>query len=320
MTESAGNVEIPFAHDKFKQQKVPAQKPFLTPSLAAVIYAVFALISLVIGIIIQVSNDNVFEQDINYNCGANTSECDVKFKIQKEISGNILLYYQLKDFYQNHKAYAHSKSWNMLKGKDFSSDFKKTKCQPKAVGPTNIPCGSLPMTVFNDTFTVTSKNMTLSDKDITFKTYKKVFAHSKNVSNSEYNYWLRDQYAEMFPGEQENEHFINWIQVAPLKTFRKLFGFISHGSGKFAKDTEIIIHIKENYPIHEAGFKKYLVIAQTNFLGGKNKFFGTFFIVLASFSLVAAAIFEILYLTKSLPLYRCLKVSNERSEIGATII
>ncbi|EAY22669.1 membrane protein, putative [Trichomonas vaginalis G3] len=317
MTEEANS--IPFSDSKFKQQKVPAMKPFLTPFFAAMIYLIFSIISLIIGIVVFSSNKNIFEYKQNYDCHANGT-CSVKFVLDKEIKGDLKLYYQLENFFQNHLAYAHSKSWDMLKGNNFSSKKATSQCKPDVAGPTNVPCGLLPMTVFNDTFVIASDNITMKEKEITQKTYKKIFHQSMNLTNPELNYWLRNNRSLTFPGEQENEHFINWLQVSPLKTFRKLYGYVSHSSGVFPKGTEIEIAIIDNYPINKANFKKYLVLAQTNFLGCKNNFFGTYFIVLAVFSFIAAAVFEVLYLTKTLPLYKQLRITNDRSETAMPLI
>lgn len=303
--DSEPEVKIPYAESKFKQQKVPACKPFLTPLWAAVIYGVFALISMVIGASIMASNRALLDIKYDYS-DCNESTCNIEVEIPMKVSGDLLFYYQLDNFHQNHFAYAKSKSWEQLKGLSFSNI--KT-CKQPDVGPNNVPCGALPMSVFNDTFKIADEKYTIVETGIAQKEYKKVFKNAKNQTDQEYNYWLRDNESELFPGGQTNEHFINWIQINPLKTVRKLFGFIKNVD--IEAGTKFNVTVTNNYPIGESKMKKNIVLAQTHGIGGKNAFFGYFFIVLCFLSLIISVISFILYCLNALPLYRCKKEQPE---------
>ena len=88
----------------------------------------------------------------------------------------VYLYYQLENFYQNHRRYVKSRSFDQLRGEDISEDDVKSECDPivynKDVGVKQsmklpggsrveldqdavaVPCGLVAKSVFNDTFAI----------------------------------------------------------------------------------------------------------------------------------------------------------------------
>ena len=290
---------IPYANSPFRQQKVPACKPFLTPLMAAAVYGAFALISLIIGSSIMTSSDGVFEAVLDYSQCPN-GLCSVT--IDQPIEDVLYLYYQLDGFHQNRQAYIKSVSWPQYRGKA-PSDL--SSCSPVEKDPANetftmVPCGARSLSVFNDTFHIVNPGIQLIETGISQSTFRKQFKpiNSEYQKGENYNIWL-----DSWENNMTNEHFINWVQIAATSKFRKLYGIID---GKLVpKGTVLNFTIADNYPTsNDKSFKKQVVLAETYFLGGKNNFFGIFYIVLCVFSAVAAIVFLILYFLNVLPLYQ----------------
>ena len=47
--------------------------------------------------------------------------CKIKFNITEKIKSTIFVYYQLKNFYLNHRKFVKSKNWNELRGKEVNT-------------------------------------------------------------------------------------------------------------------------------------------------------------------------------------------------------
>jgi len=71
--------------------------------------------------------------------------------ISKDMDQPIYVYYQLENFYQNHRRYVKSRSDTQLRG---DSVTETTNCSPQATkdSKTIYPCGLIAWSVFNDTF------------------------------------------------------------------------------------------------------------------------------------------------------------------------
>ena len=105
-----------------------------------------------------------FEGDINPN------DCIVPIEISNKWDGRVNVYYQLTNFYQNHKDYMKSRNDFQLRGADLSVDELES-CSPfvtnEQLGKTQsvngkplvpnapaIPCGVIAKSIFNDTFSL----------------------------------------------------------------------------------------------------------------------------------------------------------------------
>ena len=311
---------IPHADSKFKQQRIAACRPFLTPCAAAIIYAVFSLVSLIVGLVYFLESKNIYEQIIPYpdDC---PEKCTVSLTVSTDISGPIYIYYQIEGLYQNNFLYGSSKSWSQLTGDGYKKEGDLDTCSPKILAdPSNstfsgnvlVPCGAVPNSVFNDTFTFSAPFPEILDSDISLQSFRDLF----KAPNSAYDndvHWLSET---LFPGNQTNERFINWVQISPFSTFRKLWGKTT--SDSVLRAGEYSINIANNYPVDSFDGKKSLIVAQVKWLGGKNHFFGVFFLVLCGISAVLAILFFVLYTTRALPLYRT--ISEFTSQIDARLI
>eukprot|EP01120_Amphizonella_sp_Union-15-10_P014916 TRINITY_DN7460_c0_g1_i1.p1 TRINITY_DN7460_c0_g1~~TRINITY_DN7460_c0_g1_i1.p1 ORF type:complete len:154 (+),score=25.06 TRINITY_DN7460_c0_g1_i1:180-641(+) len=86
----------------------------------------------------------------------------------------------------------------------------------------------------------------------------------------------------------EDEDFVVWMRVAGLPTFKKLWRIID-----VDLEGNYTVQIQNNYPVDSFGGKKYLVLSETSWLGGKNIFLGWAYIAVGCLCLVQALAFFI---------------------------
>eukprot|EP00826_Nyctotherus_ovalis_P003224 TRINITY_DN1064_c0_g1_i24.p1 TRINITY_DN1064_c0_g1~~TRINITY_DN1064_c0_g1_i24.p1 ORF type:complete len:220 (+),score=29.21 TRINITY_DN1064_c0_g1_i24:91-750(+) len=204
------------------------------------------------------------------------------------MKGPVHVYYELNNFYQNHRQYAKSISKDQLKddGLDLS-DCKPVRYvgdldERNRVGITNLgdvayPCGLIANSHFTDAiqfFSLNGNNIQLysdvawSDDD---KLYKKTGIQ-----------WV----------DIDDPHFRVWMRIAGLPTFRKHWYIIRQDlePGEYT-----VTFSKSDYNVNEFDGKKFIVLSTTNAFGGKNYFLGWFFIGTAIVSVVLCVVFLVGY-------------------------
>lgn len=87
-----------------------------------------------------------------------------------------------------------------------------------------------------------------------------------------------------------NEHFIVWMRVAALPTFRKLYGWINE---EIPKGTELKFKIVNNWEIASFKGRKSLVISKANAFGGKNDYMGSYYFGVGWFCIAMALFFAL---------------------------
>jgi len=87
-------------------------------------FTVFGIIFLALGIALYVMSDQIKEVTYQYDdddvCKNNVGpdkKCTVSIVIKEAIDAPVYVYYQLDNFYQNHRRYVKSRSFDQLKGK-----------------------------------------------------------------------------------------------------------------------------------------------------------------------------------------------------------
>jgi hypothetical protein len=97
--------------------------------------------------------------------------CTRNLTITKEMKQPIFVYYQLDNFYQNHRRYVKSRNDAQLRDKSKASDT--SNCDPEATvdGKPIVPCGLIAWSLFNDTYNLVrnNENLTVDKKDISWK-------------------------------------------------------------------------------------------------------------------------------------------------------
>ena len=171
----------------FKQQRLPAWQPILTPNWVIGTFLIVGCIFMPIGGAIYAASSSVQEIRINYGdmpaCKLNQKLTDYQFVVTKDMK-TPFVYYELSNFYQNHRRYVTSRSDGQLRAAEdamttsnFDAAAKNTQlatCNPLvcsgnagmngcgttgastlANGRNNLvyyPCGLIARSLFNDTF------------------------------------------------------------------------------------------------------------------------------------------------------------------------
>jgi len=286
---------------KIVQQKLWAFQPIHTFKSTVIILACAGTLFLIFGIVICVEASKVVEVSKRYDnidsCTpklneaqkAFTSSCSVDITLDEDMEEPIYLYYEMHNFYQNHRMYVKSRNYDQLKGEYFSTEDLDS-CKPvkriedledyKPIDETKSrkdpahPCGLVAATVFNDTFKLQNTKIKEtgiawdSDKDYKFKNAKK----SKQ--------WT----------DVEDEHFIVWMRIAAMPKFRKLWGVIEEDleSGTYT------FEVQSNYDVSQWDGQKHLVLTTVNSLGGKNYFLGIVFLCAAGVCYLAICVFGVM--------------------------
>ncbi|KAI3866275.1 hypothetical protein MKW92_021546 [Papaver armeniacum] len=304
-------------YSKFTQQELPACKPILTPQWVISAFVLISVIFIPIGVASLLASRNVVEivdryetecipedqrnDKLGYIYNKNVSKtCTRKITVPKHMKQPIYVYYQLDNFYQNHRRYVKSRSDAQLRNP--SKENETGTCDPEARidGKPIVPCGLIAWSMFNDTYSFSrsrdNKTLALNKKDISWKSDRdskfgdKVFPKNFQKGVIQGGAVLN----ESIPLSQQ-EDLIVWMRTAALPTFRKLYGRIEEDLG--AGDV-IVVTLENNYNTYKFDGKKKLVLSTTSWIGGKNDFLGIAYLTVGGLCLFLALVFTIIYLVK----------------------
>eukprot|EP00933_Yihiella_yeosuensis_P022232 TRINITY_DN17499_c0_g1_i3.p1 TRINITY_DN17499_c0_g1~~TRINITY_DN17499_c0_g1_i3.p1 ORF type:complete len:411 (-),score=32.25 TRINITY_DN17499_c0_g1_i3:875-2107(-) len=151
---------------RFLQQRLKAWQPILSPTSVVILYFVFGVVCIALGVYIFTQSQAVVELRYDYSSLAHDSPNIGHFdlEVDRDMEPPILVYYEIQGFHQNHRRYIKSLSNPQLKGGDQVSTLpeKYSKdCHPWPTDSTgrrvNYPCGLVAQSVFNDSFAIISK-------------------------------------------------------------------------------------------------------------------------------------------------------------------
>lgn len=126
---------------KFKQQTLPAWRPVPTAMSTMFTFSIFSVIFLAIGIVLYVMSDQITELEKRYDLvcheklrskdkDGNPIPCRIDFQVvDTKIDSPIYVYYQLDNFYQNHRRYVKSRDNEQLAGK-YKETSQLSSCDP----------------------------------------------------------------------------------------------------------------------------------------------------------------------------------------------
>ncbi|KAK2362083.1 ALA-interacting subunit [Trifolium repens] len=232
---------------RFTQQELPAWQPILTPGWVISIFTCIGLIFISIGVASLFASENVVELPLRYDDHCLPSSykddamtfikddrisktCIRNLIVKNKMKAPIYVYYQLGNFYQNHRRYVQSRDDKQLRSKAGENDVNS--CNPEdytANGQPIVPCGLIAWSLFNDTyrFSNNNKDLVINKKNIAWKSdqkakfgydvYPKNFQSGRLIGGARLN--------ESIP-LSEQEDLIVWMRRAALPTFRKLYGKI----------------------------------------------------------------------------------------------
>eukprot|EP01100_Stratorugosa_tubuloviscum_P002152 TRINITY_DN1490_c1_g1_i1.p1 TRINITY_DN1490_c1_g1~~TRINITY_DN1490_c1_g1_i1.p1 ORF type:complete len:339 (-),score=147.20 TRINITY_DN1490_c1_g1_i1:41-1015(-) len=282
----------------FKQQRLPAWKPILTPVPVIFICLLIGVLFIPMGIVLLVFSDDIvqvgpFRYDEDCPVVDNFT-CNFQFTIDQDMQAPIYFYYKLENYYQNYRLYVRSRSDLQLRGDDYSRDALD-ECSPRisSTGDDDekdesklfLPCGLIAGSYFNDSL----ENLRYKDDDKIIDWTEEGIAWSTDIDNKFENP------PESQPGVKipyidtdfKNETFIVWMRAAAFPTFRKLRRIINQD----LKAGEYLITIDSRFPVDEFDGRKSIILTTTNWIGGKNPIIGILYIVVGALSLVLGLLF-----------------------------
>ena len=340
------------ADTDFKQQRLKAWQPILTPWWVIGTFTVVGIVFVALGSVLKAASDDVVEYTISYDgtgpntqtgcsgvCYGNAEQCDasspsaedrankccglrtcvLSVTTKKLMKSPVYVYYELENFYQNHRQYVKSRADKQLQGEEGAS---LTGCEPLTVAAGNkdmklVPCGLIANSLFNDTFKL-QQPFTMNETGIAWKSdlsakfnnapsYNKGSpADAANCTDdrwggkeckcevgkkcSKYLYQSYPAITDIRTQGVKNEHFVVWMRTAGLPKFRKLYGIIEQD---IPAGTKLNFTTEARFPVKSFGGSKSLVISTTSWFGGKNPFLGVAYMVVGSICLVLAAAFFI---------------------------
>ncbi|KAF6150595.1 hypothetical protein GIB67_022207, partial [Kingdonia uniflora] len=219
----------------------------------------------------------------------------VKFLVHKRMEAPIYIYYQLDNYYQNHRRYAKSRSDRQLVDELNYNDTSSCKPEESNNGVPIVPCGLIAWSLFNDTYTFVRRSVELkvNRKNISWKS-------DRNHKFGKHVYPFNFQNSSLIGGGKldpalplsDQEDLIVWMRTAALPSFRKLYGRIEED---IEADELILVDIRNNYNTYSFGGKKKLVLSTSSWLGGKNDFLGFAYVAVGSFCIFISFIFTLLH-------------------------
>lgn len=96
--------------------------PIPSLSKTIILFFVMSAIFLGIGIPMLILSNNIVEVTVGYDsaCSENAINCTLTFTIPQTMNSPVSVFYELNNYYQNHRLYASSISYKQLKGDTLS--------------------------------------------------------------------------------------------------------------------------------------------------------------------------------------------------------
>lgn len=295
-------------HNAFVRFLLKSWQPVPTWQSTIVLFFLIGLALIGFGVALIAINANIVEVTQRYdnlsNCATIGSPCTVSITLTKDMKEPIFFYYEIENFYQNHRRYINSRSSTQLAGDSAttSSEIKTLQdaCSPVVTnaemgktlavdGTTTlttsaiaIPCGLIAKSFFDDTYALYQSDgttqITIDETNIAWPSDK----DNKFKNPSPYD--KTKQWISM-----EDEHFIVWMRTAGLPDFRKLWGRINTDM----KAGTYKVTIQNNYNVDNFEGKKSLVLSTTGPFGGKNNFLAISYLAVGGVCILVSIFFFI---------------------------
>ncbi|KAK4837310.1 hypothetical protein QYF36_004424 [Acer negundo] len=303
-------------YSRFTQQELPACKPILTPKWVISAFLLVSIVFIPIGVASLFASQKVVElvdqyetacvpqaninNKVEYIQSSTTNKtCTRTITVTKFMRQPIYIYYQLDNFYQNHRRYVKSRSDSQLKNPNATHT---SACKPEdTINGTLpiVPCGLIAWSLFNDTYSFSRNNnqtLAVNKRDISWKSDREhKFGNNVFPKNFQKGALIGGASLNESKPLSEQEDLIVWMRTAALPTFRKLYGKIETDLN--AND-EIHVILQNNYNTYSFNGKKRLVLSTTSWLGGKNDFLGIAYLTIGGLCFFLALSFTIVYLVK----------------------
>ncbi|XP_022735698.1 ALA-interacting subunit 3-like [Durio zibethinus] len=301
-------------YSKFTQQELPACKPILTPRWVISAFLLVSIVFIPIGVVSLFASRDVVEiidryetacvpqnfsnDKVSFIQSAVDKTCNRTLTVKKLMKQPIYVYYQLDNFYQNHRRYVKSRSDSQLKDNSSWNDVSSCKPEDMSNDQPIVPCGLIAWSLFNDTynFSLNNQQLAVNKKDISWKSDRdKKFGKDVFPKNFQNGTLIGGNRLDPSVPLSEQEDLIVWMRTAALPTFRKLYGKIERD----LQPNEVIqVTLLNNYNTYSFNGKKKLVLSTTSWLGGKNDFLGIAYLTVGGLCFFLALSFTVVYLVK----------------------
>jgi hypothetical protein len=146
------------------------------------------------------------------------------------------------------------------------------------------PCGLVARSFFTDEFQLSSRGAeVVLQKDGV--AWPRDVAEKFHATDSK-NTWNRRTPAEN--ALVTDPDFIVWMRTAALPDFRKLRGIITED---LAEGQTLTLTVYNNYDLSRFGGEKKVVLSTMSWIGGKNSFLGSIYIVVGALCLFLSVLF-----------------------------
>jgi hypothetical protein len=238
---------------------------------------------------------------------ANRTYCRIKFNIPEELQPTISFFYNLDNFYQNHRRYVNSFNAKQLLGDAVDGrTINDSTCDPITHDPDGsgrivYPCGLVANSIFNDTFespvlltvphsSAPNETYVMSTTGIAWGGMKDLYGPTKyNISQivppPNWHERYKDGYTTENPPPDlsTDEHFQNWMMLAAAPNFFKLYQ---------KNDTDPLrvgqyqIDIQDNFDTTVYNGRKAFVITTLSTMGSRNIWPGIIFLIVGGICLI----------------------------------
>ncbi|KAL8159885.1 hypothetical protein V2J09_001422 [Rumex salicifolius] len=303
---------------RFTQQELPACKPILTPGWVISVFMVVSIIFIPIGVASLLASRDVVEivdryddaclpdsakdDPVKYIQTPGKKPCNRTLVVTKRMKAPVYVYYQLDNFYQNHRRYVKSRSDDQLRSSGSADSISACKPEDKSNGNPIVPCGLIAWSLFNDTYALSlnGQNLSVNKKHISWKSDREhKFGSNVFPKNFQNGSLIGGGQLDANKSLSEQEDLIVWMRTAALPNFRKLYGKIEQDLN--VNDT-IQVSLQNVYNTYSFSGKKMFVLSTTSWLGGKNEFLGIAYLTVGGLCFFLALSFSLIYLIKPRPL------------------
>jgi hypothetical protein len=274
----------------FSQQQIWGKRPALTPALTAKMMISFGVGCFAVGGSIwnttkdlrtlEKRYDNIVtcadgffptteEKTMkrSYN-GAGTT-CTVTLTATSNMNKPVYVYYELSNFFQNHRAFVRDLDYFQLMGKP--AQGLCTTHEKTSTGDTIDPCGVQAWSFFNDSYAVAVNGaaVTIDSTNIAWKSDLKYKLGDYAPMNMNTDQATRGG-AQITGNVDSDEDFATWMRTAAMSKFRKLVGVIRTD---IVAGDEITFTIQNRYNTYMFKGEKAVILATNSWIGGRNLVF-----------------------------------------------